>query len=101
MKIVLPLFLLLLSGCATTGGFSHTGFAIINNHKEAGFAASDVPATKTGRACSENFLGVVTLGNSSLEEAMKVGGIEKVSTVDYDYFKAIFYGRFCVIVRGS
>lgn len=101
MKFIAVLLLTLSAGCATTGGFSHTGFAIINNHKEVGFANGDGPTTKTGRACSENFLGIITLGNSTLEEAMKVGAIEKIATVDYDYFKAIFYGRFCVIVRGS
>jgi hypothetical protein len=91
----------LLSGCATTGAFSQTGAAMINNHREAGFSTDELVGTKIGKACSENWFGVITLGDSTISTAMEQAGITKVSTVDYDYFKAIFYGRFCAIVKGS
>lgn len=104
MKLsILSLVLLLpiLFSCATTGSLSQTGIAIINNHKESGFVTAEVDASKTGRACSENWAGIITLGDSSIEEAKTLGGITKVATVDYEYFKAIFYGRVCTVVKGN
>jgi hypothetical protein len=97
----LILMLPVLFSCATTGSLSQTGIAIVNNHKEAGFVTSEVEASKSGRACSENWAGIITLGDSSIEEAKTLGGITKVASVDYEYFKAIFYGRVCTIVRGN
>lgn len=92
----------LLSGCATTGASSNTGFAAIANHREAGFATDLANATKTGISCSENFLGVVTTGDSTIEAAKLSGGITKVASVDYDYYRVIgFYGKVCTIVKGE
>jgi len=90
------------SGCATTGASSKTGFGMINMAKEAGMATSDVSRAKQGKACSQNYLGVFAGGDSTIEAAKRAGGITKVSTVDYEFFNVLgFYGQVCTLVVGQ
>lgn len=89
------------SGCASTSMNSRAGFAAVAMHTEAGLATSD-GGNKTGTACTQNYVGVVTMGDSSIEAAKKAGGISRVSSVDYEYFTILgFYGKVCTIVKGS
>jgi len=91
---------LLAGGCATLG--SRTGPAAIALQTEAGTATSVAGADKEGRSCSQNILGIVALGDSSVASAKTTGGITTVSSVDYKFLSILgFYGRVCTIVRGA
>ncbi len=61
-----------------------------------------VKATKIGEACAKSYLGIVALGDASIEKAKTNGSITKVATVDHEttnlYF---FYGSYCTIVTGE
>jgi len=93
---------LVLSGCASTGAYTKTGPALVSNFRESGMATAEVAATKTGQACSENILGVVGTGDSSIDAAKKAGGITRVSSIDYDFKNVLFlYGKVCTIVKGE
>lgn len=93
---------LLLSGCVTTGLLTPTGGALVKLGTEAGAATSVESATKMGKACSQNILGIVALGDSSIAAAKKAGGITKVASVDADYMTVLYlYGKVCTIVRGE
>jgi hypothetical protein len=66
---------------------------------DAGQAAS---SGKTGRACAVNYVGMVAMGDASIESAKKDGGISSVASVDHDTFTVLgVYARFCTVVRGS
>jgi hypothetical protein len=99
-KISLLIISLALSACSTTGVNSKTGWALIQDIKESAFATGET-GTKTGVACSKNYFGVVTDGDSSLAAAMKAGNITKVSTIDHEFQNTIVIGKFCTIVRGN
>lgn len=59
-------------------------------------------ASKTGRACSTNILGLVSTGDSSIDTAKKAGGINDIATVDHDAMTVLgVYGEFCTIVKGE
>lgn len=89
-----------LGGCASLS--TRTGTALVGVQKEAGTATEVAGADKRGEACSQNILGIVTYGDSSIEAAKARAGITQVSTVDYEYLKVlVFYGRVCTVVRGT
>lgn len=61
-----------------------------------------VVASKTGMAKVENYLGIISVGDCSIEEATKDVGIKKISYVDYEYFNVLgVYQRFTIIVYGD
>jgi len=100
--LLTTLWIATLAGCALTGSNSRTGYAMINMQKEAGEATGLPAGDKTGKACSQNILGIIAMGDSTLEAAMDDGGITTVSSVDYSYMQFIaVYGEVCTIVNGS
>ena len=92
------LFVVFISGCAT-----HTGNGLlITAVTEAHSATSNPRANKIGKACSYNILGLVAVGDASIDTAKKNGKIKKVSSVDREIFSIlIFYGQNCTVVKGS
>ena len=101
-KPVLTLLALsLLPSCATLG--SRTGFGLIyTNHYEGAMVTGNQAGRKRGRACSENFLGLVTQGDATISAAMKDGAIFQVSSVDHHYKSILgMYGQLCTIVTGN
>jgi len=59
-------------------------------------------STKTGEATCTSVLGVVAVGDCSIEAAMKNGGITKVNHVDWDVRNILgIYGTYKVIVSGE
>lgn len=62
----------------------------------------ETAASKQGRACAKNFVGVVALGDASIAAAKRAGGITRVATVDHDSMNVVgVYSRFCTIVAGE
>ncbi|MCZ6782582.1 MAG: TRL-like family protein [Proteobacteria bacterium] len=57
--------------------------------------------SKTGEACAQHWLGIVALGDASIETAAANGGITRVDSVDYTMKNQIVIGEFCTVVRGS
>ena len=57
--------------------------------------------SKTGEACAQHWLGLVALGDASIEAAAANGGITRVDSADYTMKNQIVIGKFCTIVRGS
>ena len=58
--------------------------------------------TKTGEACTVNYIGVVTLGDASIEKARKNAGINKIAYIDNSYTNILgFYQKYCTLVRGN
>ncbi|KWT76856.1 TRL-like family protein [Candidatus Magnetominusculus xianensis] len=58
--------------------------------------------TKAGRGCIHSFFGAISIGNASIETAMKDGGIKTVYTVNKENL-SIFgtYTRQCTLVAGE
>lgn len=91
----------LLSGCATTGMMSTTGFGLYTNHIEPVTATGET-GSKHGKACTSNILGIVAMGDGSIAAAKRAGGISKVSAVDVEATNILgLYGTACTHVRGN
>lgn len=59
--------------------------------------------SKIGEACAMNILGLVSIGDASLETAARNGGIQRINTMSYSFMNALFilYSRYCLIVTGD
>jgi len=88
------------SGCATaapgivTGGI-YSGYTI-------GSSVGPSTGTKMGEACAMSILGVVALGDASIDAAKSAGGISQVASVDHHSFSILgIYGTLCTQVKGQ
>ena len=91
-----------LGGCASTSSTS-AGWAFLLTNAVDPVTATAAPGTsKTGEACVHNILGILAVGDASIEKAKKQADIKVVSTVDRDVFRILgFYGKSCTIVKGE
>ena len=92
-----------LSGCVTTGMMSKTGIALVNVQTESGgLAYNKGEASKSGKACSNNILGLAVFGDSSIEAARQDGELNKVFYFDTDFFNVLgLYGHVCTKAYGQ
>ena len=99
-RLALLLAPMVLSGCAMAASPVGNGvYTHVNGPVASGPATS---AAKSGRACAANYVGMVALGDASIDAAKKQGGISNIASVDHDTFTILgVYARFCTVVRGS
>jgi len=61
-----------------------------------------VNSTKVGTATSQSYLGMIAVGDSSIQTAAKNGGITKISHVDWKVKNILgFIGEYTVTVYGE
>lgn len=89
-----------LSACAIAPSDAGGAF-LINNSVTSGHATSATVATKEGRACANNILGLVITGDSSIATAKKNAGISKVVSVDREINQVVVFNEVCTVVRGN
>lgn len=90
---------LALNGCAVVK--SPVGNALFTDVSEPVAATSSADASKFGKSCAQNFLGLVATGDASVEAAKKAGNIGTVSSVDgYGTSVLFLYSRYCTVVKG-
>jgi hypothetical protein len=91
----------LLGGCAAMPTNSGTGI-LYTETRDAVTATPNARASKEGRACASNILGLLVRGDSSIEAAKRDGGITEVASVDRDVNVILgVYGTNCTVVRGE
>ena len=90
---------LTLNGCAIVS--SPVGNALFTDVGGPVNATASVEASKFGKSCAQNFLGLVATGDATIEAAKKAGGIATVSSVDgYGTSVLFLYSRYCTVVKG-
>ena len=63
---------------------------------------NDGIGSKRGEAMAKNIIGLVVIGDASIEAAMKDGGINKVYTVDHDLMSILgVYTEWKTVVTGE
>jgi hypothetical protein len=96
------LSLLLANGCAfAAGGNAVTTGFVYSGYKSPGQVGSG-QAGKIGEACASSILGWIALGDASIEEAKRAGGITQIAHVDHEQFSILaVYATTCTIVHGQ
>lgn len=93
---------LYLNACAVAGGpVFISGFAYTD--AKVPFAATpETDGHKIGKATCTSVLGLVAMGDCSIEAAKKAGGITTVSHVDNETFNVLgVYAKFTTVVKGK
>jgi hypothetical protein len=91
---------LVVSGCAFTGPGLATGS--IYQGYTLGSAVGAGTGTKSGESCVMSILGIVALGDGSIDAAKKDGGVTQVASVDHTVFSILgIYGNVCTKVTGQ
>lgn len=93
---------LLLTSCAQTKSGVTAG--LISNWSDtiSGVSDNSVTVDKRGTACSMNILGFIAVGDSSVEAAMRNGGVKKVAYADTTYLSVLgIYQKGCTVVKGQ
>lgn len=80
-----PILLALLPATLFLGGCASAipQGALFTDVKLPAAASSNTVAAKVGRSYCKSYLGVVAIGDASVETAKKNGGITKVTSVDW------------------
>lgn len=87
-----------LSSCAA---ISNVG-AVYTDTTAPVAATSNSLGSKVGESTSMNVLGIVALGDASIQEAAKKAGIKKISSVDTKTFSVLgVYTKVTTIVTGE
>lgn len=64
-------------------------------------ATGNSTGNRVGESCVQSYLGLVAIGDASIEAARRAGGITMISSVDETINSAfIFYTKYCTVVRG-
>jgi hypothetical protein len=106
MKRMLMVFafaagLTLLPGCGAVAGPGILTGGIYSGYT-LGSSAGPGAGAKTGEACAMTILGIVAIGDGSIENAKSNGGVSQVASVDHKVFSILgIYGSVCTVVHGS
>ncbi len=90
--------LLLLSGC----GGGHLGGAIYSDYTAPTTATSSSNASKEGQAVCTSILGLVAIGDCSIDTAAKNGSVSTIKSVDSKVWSILgIYTTVTTIVKGN
>ena len=79
----------LFMGCSAMVGGHAVGMLYSDYDGPAGIGAQNVQDTKKGEATCVSYLGMVAMGDCSLQAAMDNGGITRVHHVDYHNYSIL------------
>ena len=96
-------FLLFLNGCTTTAPFSPPQTFFYTDIKaplSIDFDKTEL-GSKSGEASTYSFLGLISVGDASIQKAAKNGKISQITHSDYKHFNFLFFQKSSVIVYGE
>lgn len=98
--LAMSLLVIATSGCAIVASPS-IGFLYTNVQGPVA-TGKGTGSSKTGEACANNILGLISVGDASIDAAKKSGNINEVATVDHSSKMVLgLYGRYCTVVKGE
>lgn len=96
---------MLVTGCASTGLVSSPGRGAVYHESAENVAVTGKhlgPGAGTGVSCATNVMGLVTIGDASVQAAMKSANIKEPVIIDKTFEHVLgFWGRSCTVVRGN
>lgn len=97
LNLILISFLVV--SCAAT---PHMPGAYVSTKGNVTTTLAKGSSSKTGKACTKNYLGFITLGDASISAARKQGRIKKIAFIDNSYTNILgLYQEYCTLVRGK
>lgn len=61
-----------------------------------------VSASKEGFSCAKSYLGLIALGDASIEEAQKKGNIKEITSIELETYNFLgIYAKLCTVTKGN
>lgn len=61
-----------------------------------------VSATKEGIACAKSYLGLLALGDASVEISQKNGNIKEITSIELETYNFLgIYAKLCTVTKGN
>ena len=77
-------------------------FGALYTGVQSGLAVSAQAGPKTGEACAMSILGIIAVGDASIDTARRNGGITSISIVDEKHTQILgLYASYCTVVHGK
>lgn len=103
IKLISPILVVILAfftGCATPfpvgGAFTDVQLPVMATSNPSS------TSTKKGTATCKSYLSLIAVGDASIEEAARNGGISKISHIDWDAENVLgVYGIYTITVYGE
>lgn len=102
-KIFILVSALFLSACTTTAPFSPPQAMLYSDFKaplSIDFDKTEL-GTKRGKASTYSFLGLISVGDASIQAAAKNGHIKQINHADYEHFNLLVFQKTNVYVYGE
>lgn len=101
-KIILGVFAFIALGLSSCSSISPYAGGVYTDVTSPFTATSNNLGTKVGISQATNILGIVALGDASIQEAAKQAGIQKISHVDQKRFSVLgVFARIETVVYGE
>ncbi|WP_279638507.1 TRL-like family protein [Leptospira congkakensis] len=92
-------FVCLTSSCASSG-FGTQG--LLYENQRISMMETGNPATKEGIACAKSYLGLLALGDASVETSQKSGNIREITSIELETFNFFgIYAKLCTVTKGN
>ena len=90
-------------GCAVASTMTPVSNGALFTNVQGPLVATDYAGNaKVGTASCSNILGLVAMGDASIESAKKSANITRIASVDYESFSVLgLFATFTVVVRGD
>lgn len=96
--ISLPLVLIFASACTT--GFGPQGGLFTST--KVGVYGTDTGGAKSGKACAMSILGLIAIGDGSVQTAADEGGVKTVKSIDLESFSILgVFAQLCTVTHGD
>lgn len=96
---LMPLAALFALGSCATPGFGPAG--AIFGDVSTGVYGTSPTGSKKGEACVKSYLGLIALGDGSVEAAAQAGGITKINNINLNGWNLLIYAQLCTVVQGD
>lgn len=61
-----------------------------------------ISATKEGIACAKSYLGLLALGDASVEVSQKNGNIKEITSIELESYNFLgIYAKLCTVTKGN
>jgi hypothetical protein len=98
--VLLAVFATAAVGCASAQ--SPVNGALYTDVKSGSGATEAYGGSARGESCAASYLGIVALGDATIDSAKKSGGIAQVTAVDHTAMSILgFYAKYCTVVYGK
>ncbi|TGL08058.1 TRL-like family protein [Leptospira bouyouniensis] len=97
-NVSLIILTIVFQNCASSG-FGTQG--LLYENQRISIMETGSPTTKEGFSCAKSYLGLIAMGDASIEEAQKQGNIKEITSIELETYNFLgIYAKLCTVTKG-